>query len=194
MKLSPVQETPRPFYPSLLMRQACRLISTAAMSASLLLVGCSATTSHVDEAIDVVSSQEKQAAPNRRLRICTPQPRLSGDMIAPAIPPFTCGQAATSSMPEIRLPFQSIYGRLCGQETAWARVRIPTQTRVRFLLQGPTTRLEILDPSGARVFELTDSQSCLELDMEPGLWIFAARPTNASVGDHGFELWGEQIP
>lgn len=112
----------------------------------------------------------------------------------PAVPPFTCGATPTAAMPEIRLPFNPIGGRLCGSETAWGRLRIPASARVMFLLQGSTTRIDILDPSGAKVFELNNAQSCVELDMEPGLWILAARPTSASTGDHGFELWGDLIP
>ena len=187
-------ESTRPSYPRLVFRQARRLVSTTVMSASLVAASCSATIDNAEQETTIASSEAKQAVQNRRLRTCTPQMRLSGDIIAPAIPPFTCGQTPTTSMPEIGLPFNPIAGRLCGSETAWARVRVPAQTRIRFLLQGSTTRIDIIAPNGTRVFELTGSQSCVELDMEPGLWILAAKPTNPSVGDHGFELWGEQVP
>lgn len=194
MKLSPVKKLRQPNYPSTLIKHARHISATALLSASLLFGGISCGAQQHEASEIEVTSQEKQASQNRSLRTCQPQPRLSGDMIAPAVPPFHCGNNHTASMPEIRLPFQPIAGRLCGAQTAWARVRVPSQIRVQFLLQGPTTKIAMISPSGQHVFELSNNQSCVELDMEPGLWIFAARPTSVSTGNHGFELWGDLVP
>lgn len=198
MKLSPVRTKRHLAYPPLLTRPARQLLSALSLSAALLAGGggCASTEQQVEQ-VTASSGQEgaeKQASTNRRLRVCEPDPRLSGDMIAPAVPPFTCGSAHRASMPEQQLPLSPVAGRLCGSQTGWAGLRIPSRSRVRFLLQGPTSRIELRSPSRDRVFELTERQSCVELDMEPGLWVLAARPTSPEVGDHGFELWAEVVP
>jgi len=94
-------------------------------------------------------------------------------------------------MPEIVLPLNPAVGTLCGVQTAWGRLRITTRARVMFNLQGSAMRLEVSDPNGARVFELSGDRLCAELEMEPGLWTLAAKPTNPSAGDYSFELWVE---
>lgn len=145
----------------------------------------------VEPPADVGIAEKQQATPNRNLRVCEPMPRLSGDIAMPQVPPFTCGAAVTTSMPVLSPPLTPEVGRLCGSQTAWARVRIPVRARYRFLLQGPTTVLQGISPSGDRVFTLNEGQSCVELDMEAGIWVLAGRPRSAEANNHGFELWVE---
>ena len=86
-------------------------------------------------------------------------------------------------------------GRLCGDQTAWSRIRIPSATRVRITYNSPSVVLRLIAPNGADVATLTPGRQCLALDMEPGVWVLAATPApgNTSHRSSGFELFFDRV-
>jgi hypothetical protein len=196
MKLQPISTQDLPAYPGKKWRIVAgirRVVAIAAVSAAASLGGCAAPAQEafVAPVVSETPRLKQSASPgSRSLEWCQDVPRLSGDR-SPAYH-FTCGPVQVDSLPVHDAPPWVADGQLCGAETAWARYRVASPTRVMIQLTSTTMKLALIAPDGSRVAELGPQRPCLALDMEAGVWTLAATPTPGAPNPLSyFELFFE---
>jgi len=118
--------------------------------------------------------------------------RLSGD-VAP-IQTFVCAPTAPAEGERYELPVYIAGGSTCAEDTAWARLVVVEQARVRANLWSDRVDLGLISPAGVLVAELGPESPCLELTMSPGEWTLAATPVDPEVeGNSYFEFAIDEV-
>ncbi len=191
MKLRPVHAIDSPGYPlrppqAQSNRPALRGLRHLALSVLLGLAACSGDPGHTSTSAGLSApaaqttvhddNEEKQQQAGRSVAQCQPQYRLSG--IAAPTNVFSCGSGGSAVH---QFPYLLGAGQTCGSQPSRVLINVsaPSRATVSFNSMPTNTKITLIAPDGIAAAEISPTQPCLQLNVEPGIWTLIATPITA---------------
>jgi hypothetical protein len=121
----------------------------------------------------------------REFELCAIDYRMAGDIAIPEFP-FTCSAELTDEAPSFGVPLWE-FGETCESvdDATWATFEVTetSQIAVSFPNGSSSVKLDLYDPEGAHVIQLTPERPCVSFEAEPGQWVMEISPQEPVEGE-----------